>query len=72
AVSVVDKAVEYATLSGTVTEVLDYGHIRYAKVSVNGESITVAYDGKVGDSVNIRIDPARITVKDRKLDIIIV
>ncbi len=72
AVSVVDKAVEYATLSGTVSEVLDYGYIKYAKVSVGGELITVAYDGKAGDSVNLRIDPARITVKDRKLDIIIV
>lgn len=72
AVSVVNEAVKYATLEGTVAEVLDYGYIKYAKVSVGNELITVAYDGNVGDSVSIRIDPARITVKDKKLDIIIV
>ncbi len=58
-------------LSGTVTEILDYGEDIYAKVAVGGQSITVRYSGNVGDQVNLLIDISRVEVKDRSLDIII-
>jgi multiple sugar transport system ATP-binding protein len=59
-------------LSGKVTEMLDYGHTRYAVIDVYGQTVTAAYDGNEGDSVNITIPCESITIKDKSIDIIIV
>ncbi len=58
--------------TGTVTEKLVYGAYTYARVALKDLSVIVPYDGAVGDTVSIHIDPAGISVKDRALDIIIV
>jgi len=59
-------------LHGTVTEILDYGKIKYALIDVYGQKLTAAYDGNVGDAVNATIPPELITIKDKNIDIIIV
>ncbi len=58
--------------NGTVSEILDYGTHRYARVAMGDHSIIAACDGQVGDAVSIAIDYDGISVKDSKLDIIIV
>ena len=58
-------------LRGTVTDIIDYGTVKYAKVSVGEQSVTVEYNGQVGESVNLAINPEKISVKDKSLDIII-
>ena len=59
-------------LCGTVTEILDYGHTVYAVVDVYGQKVTVAYNGNVGDMVDITIPSSALTIKDKRIDIIIV
>lgn len=59
-------------LNGTVLEILDYGHTVYAVIDVYGQKITAAYDGNVGDMVDISIPAEKITIKDKSIDIIIV
>ncbi len=59
------------TLCGKVTEMDDYGDISYAKVQIGAQTLTVAYDGAVGDTVYVQIDVTDVTVKDKVLDIII-
>ena len=71
-VSVFDSYYENATLVGTVEESLGYNEEVYAKVRVGDQVITVASDASVGDTVYLSINAKNITVKDRKLDIIIV
>ncbi len=64
---------ENDSVNGTVKEILDYGYIRYARVDIGGQLITVPYnEGSVGDSVHIKIPCDKITVKDKNIDIIIV
>jgi hypothetical protein len=58
-------------LTGTVNEILDYGHIKYARVDVEGQSIVVEYDGAEGDKVDVSIPAEAITIKDKTIDIII-
>lgn len=61
-----------SSLNGTVERIMDYGDIKYAVINVDNNKITAPYDGSEGDSVNIKIKPDAITVKDKQLDIIIV
>ncbi len=58
--------------NGVVTEILDYGIHRYAKVALGQYSLIAPYAGNVGDEVAVAIDSTGISVKDRELDIIIV
>ena len=60
------------TLKGKVSEIKDYGYIKYATVQVDGAEIIAPYSGECGDDVSLMIDPSAITVKDKQLDIIIV
>ena len=57
---------------GEVMEILDYGHTRYAVIDAYGQKLTTAYDGKVGDMVDVSIPSEAITIKDKSIDIIIV
>ena len=59
-------------LSGNVTEILDYGHERYALIDVYGQKITAAYEGKAGDLVDVTVPVEAVTIKDKTIDIIIV
>ena len=59
-------------LTGTVTEILDYGQKVYARVDVGCGSVVVEYNGSVGDSVAISIPADAFTIKDKQIDIIIV
>ena len=70
--TVVCGGAEGNLLSGKVTEILDYGHIKYAKIDVNGQTLTAAYDGSVGDSVDVIVPVEALTIKDKSIDIIIV
>lgn len=71
-IHVVDTEHENITIPGTVTDILDYGVAKYARVAVGNESIIIAHDGKVGDKVSMILDCDALTVKDRAIDIIIV
>ena len=64
-----DKA---GVIVGKVLEILDYGHTKYAVVDAYGQKLTAAYDGKVGDTVDVSIPPEALTIKDKSIDIIIV
>ena len=65
-------AADEATLRGKVTEVLDYGRIVYARISVGSQSLIAPYAGERGDVVSLTLDQRRLTVVDREADIIIV
>ena len=71
--TVVPHEYENANLmTGTVEEILDYGHIRYATINAAGQKLTAAYDGQVGDAVDVIVPVDQITIKDKTIDIIIV
>ncbi|MBR2343707.1 MAG: sn-glycerol-3-phosphate ABC transporter ATP-binding protein UgpC [Clostridia bacterium] len=59
-------------LTGRVTEILDYTTKRYAVIDVYGQSLIAAYDGSVGDTVDVAIPTEAMTIKDKTIDIIIV
>ena len=59
-------------LRAVVTNIDDYGYVKYATCDCNGASLIAAYDGKVGDEVSLEINVDEIVVKDRSIDIIIV
>ena len=61
-----------SVLSGKVSAIFDYGYIKYANIDVCGQSLVAAYDGSVGDEVDISIPCEAITIKDKAIDIIIV
>ncbi len=63
---------DHSGFNGTVTQVLDYGTIKYAKVQVGDQTILAPYGGEAGVEVTLQVDGAGMTVKDQKLDIIIV
>ncbi len=63
--------IDNSKLFGTVTEIADYGFIRYAQISLDGGSITAPYDGEVADRVCVDVDLEQVTVKDRRIDMII-
>ncbi len=69
---VVPHGAEGNLLCGRVTEILDYGHTKYARIDVNGQTVTAAYDGNVGDSVDVIVPVEALTIKDKSIDIIIV
>ena len=58
-------------LVGTVKETLDYGHINYAIIDVEGQKVVAEYNGVEGDVVDICIPATEITIKDKTIDIII-
>ena len=70
--TVVSGGAEGNRLPGKVTQILDYGHIKYAKIDVNGQTLTAAYKGNVGDSVDVLVPVEAVTIKDKSIDIIIV
>ena len=57
---------------GRVQEILDYGHTKYAIIDAYGQKITAAYDGNVGDTVDVSVAAIAMTIKDKTIDIIIV
>ena len=69
---VVPRSEEGNKLHGKVTEILDYGHTKYAKIDVDGQTVTAAYDGAVGDEVDVIVPVEALTIKDKSIDIIIV
>ena len=69
---VVPNSEEGNKLHGKVTEILDYGHTKYAKIDVDGQTVTAAYDGAVGDEVDVIVPVEALTIKDKSIDIIIV
>lgn len=68
----VNAPVEHRTMTGKVAEILDYGYVRYAKVAIGDNTILTAYDGEIGDEVHLAVRAENVSVKDKKLDIIIV
>ncbi len=72
AVTLHAKRTNESEFLGNVTQILDYGSHRYAKVALGKQTIIAPYDGEAGDEVAISVDNEAISVKDRDLDIIIV
>ena len=60
------------TLTGKVLEILDYGRTKYAVIDVYGQKLIAAYDGNVGDTVDVIVPVEVVTIKDKSIDIIIV
>ena len=60
------------TLTGKVLEILDYGRTKYAVIDVYGQKLIAAYDGNVGDMVDVLVPVETVTIKDKSIDIIIV
>ena len=60
------------TLTGKVLEILDYGRTKYAVIDVYGQKLIAAYDGNVGDMVDVLVPVETVTIKDKTIDIIIV
>ena len=60
------------TLTGKVLEILDYGRTKYAVIDVYGQKLIAAYDGNVGDMVDVLVPGETVTIKDKSIDIIIV
>jgi hypothetical protein len=58
-------------LTGTVSEIRDYGFVRYATVDTEGQKVVAAYDGAVGDHVDLHVPAESIVIKDKSIDIII-
>ena len=71
-VKVVENAKENTALSGEVIEILDYGYIKYSRIAIGNETVVAAYDGKIGEKVQLSLDCDSITIKDKALDITIV
>ena len=67
-----DPAADKQTLSGKVTEILDYGRTVYARIAVGSQTVMAPYAGKRGDAVSLAIDQSRLSVVDREAEIIIV
>ena len=59
-------------LTGKVLEILDYGRTKYAVIDVYGQKLIAAYDGNVGDMVDVLVPVETVTIKDKTIDIIIV
>ena len=59
-------------LTGKVLEILDYGRTKYAVIDVYGQKLIAAYDGNVGDMVDVLVPVETVTIKDKSIDIIIV
>jgi hypothetical protein len=59
-------------LCGRVLEVLDYGRVKYAVIDAYGQRLIVAYDGSVGETVDVTVPVEAVTIKDKTIDIIIV
>ena len=59
-------------LVGNILEILDYGKAKYAIIDVYGQKLVAAYDGKIGDIVDVCVPVEAITIKDKSIDIIIV
>ena len=59
-------------MEGNVLEILDYGREKYAVIDVDGQKVIAAYDGDVGDIVDIAVPVETVTIKDKTIDIIIV
>jgi len=66
-----ESNIDSTRLFGTVAGIADYGYIRYAEISLDGARVIAPYDGQVSDRVALQIDGQRITVKDKKIDMII-
>ena len=59
-------------LTGSVLEIHDYTSAKYATIDVYGQKLIAAYDGSVGDTVDVTIPVEAMTIKDKTIDIIIV
>ncbi len=59
-------------LAGKVTELLDYGRMTYARISIGGQTVVAPYTGARGDAVSLVLDQGQISVVDREAEIIIV
>jgi multiple sugar transport system ATP-binding protein len=59
-------------LVGKVIEILDYGRAKYAVIDVYGQKLIAAYNGNVGDTVDVTVPVEAVTIKDKSIDIIIV
>ncbi|MBO5110858.1 MAG: sn-glycerol-3-phosphate ABC transporter ATP-binding protein UgpC [Clostridia bacterium] len=59
-------------LTGKVVTLLDYGRESYAVIDVGGQTLTAAYRGNVGDTVDVLVPVEAMTIKDKTIDIIIV
>ena len=59
-------------LCGRVLEVLDYGRDKYAVIDVYGQKLIAAYNGNVGETVDVTVPVEAVTIKDKSIDIIIV
>ena len=59
-------------LCGRVLEVLDYGRAKYAVIDAYGQKLIAAYNGNVGETVDVTVPVEAVTIKDKSIDIIIV
>ena len=60
------------TLTGRVTETLDYGREKFAIIDVYGQKLIAAYDGGADECVDVCVPVEALTIKDKTIDIIIV
>ena len=66
-----EENIDNSRLFGTVTTVSDYGYVRYAEIALSNGRIIAPYDGEIADRVALALDMDKITVKDKKVDMII-
>ncbi|MBR6796108.1 MAG: sn-glycerol-3-phosphate ABC transporter ATP-binding protein UgpC [Clostridia bacterium] len=73
AVAVSDSEINGICFRGTVSEILDYGEKKYARVDLGGgKLIIVKCEGEISGDVWVALNRDGVTVKDKNLDIIIV
>jgi hypothetical protein len=51
---------------------LDYSCAKYAVIDVYGQKLIAAYNGNVGETVDVTVPVEAVTIKDKSIDIIIV
>ena len=66
-----EENISPAHLFGTVTTVSDYGTVRYAEIALGNGRIVAPYDGEIADRVALTLDMEKVTVKDKRVDMII-
>ena len=67
-----DVTSDKTALLGTVTEILDYGRVSFARITVGRQTVVAPYTGNRGDAVRLVLDQMKLSVVDREADIIIV
>ena len=69
---IVTKDLNLCKLKGIIKEVYDYGNKIFSKVNIGSEGIIIEYNGTIDEEVMLDINLDKVTIIDKKIDIIIV